>query len=118
MAAAKLGHARGVVLLAFARAGVPITEYEPARVKRAIAGNGRAEKPQVAMIVSQLLRLPEPPRSDAADALAIALVHARAAPMLEHIARVEALAKSLRAAGAAIARQQKSRRASCVRGGK
>ena len=120
MAAAKLGHARGVVLLVLARAGIPITEYEPARVKRAIAGHGRAEKRQVALMISTLLNLPDPPRADAADALAIALVHARAAPMLEQIARVEALTRAAmtraaRAGGAAIVPKTRSRRATFVR---
>ena len=51
-AAAKLGHARGVALLVLARAGLPIAEYPPARVKRAIVGNGRADKHQVAMVMA------------------------------------------------------------------
>ncbi|MCC6215380.1 MAG: crossover junction endodeoxyribonuclease RuvC [Polyangiaceae bacterium] len=76
-AAAKLGHARGVVLLALARAGVPIAEYAPARVKRTIAGHGRAEKRQIALLVRALLGLPTLPRPDAADALAIAIAHLR-----------------------------------------
>jgi crossover junction endodeoxyribonuclease RuvC len=73
--AAKLGHARGVVLLRLARSGLAIHEYAPARVKRAIVGRGLADKRQVAMVVTGLLRLGAPPRSDAADALAIALTH-------------------------------------------
>jgi crossover junction endodeoxyribonuclease RuvC len=90
MAAAKLGHARGVVLLVLARRGLPIGEYEPARVKRAVAGNGRADKRQVAMMIAALLRLSAPPRPDAADALAIAFVHAQAAPMAAHMEKVKA----------------------------
>lgn len=78
-AAAKLGHARGVALLVLARAGLPIAEYEPAKVKRAIVGNGRADKRQMAMVVTALLRLDSPPRTDAADALAIAVMHANVA---------------------------------------
>lgn len=77
--AAKLGHARGVVLLRLARSGIEAHEYAPALVKRTIAGRGAAEKKQVAMIVTAILRLPAPPRSDAADALAIALTHMNAA---------------------------------------
>ena len=76
-AAAKLGHARGVVLLALARAGVVIEELAPAHVKRAIVGRGAADKKQVAMIVTAILRLSAPPPADAADALAIAITHAR-----------------------------------------
>lgn len=79
-AAAKLGHARGVVLLALQRAGVAIFEYPPASVKRAVAGAGRADKLQVAKMVSTMLRLRELPPPDAADALAIAITHAHAAP--------------------------------------
>jgi crossover junction endodeoxyribonuclease RuvC len=74
-AAAKLGHARGVILLALARRGLEIHEYAPARVKRAIVGRGAADKKQVALVITAVLRLGVPPRSDAADALAIALTH-------------------------------------------
>ena len=77
--AAKLGHARGVALLVLARAGLPIAELEPTKVKRTIVGHGRADKHQVAVMIATILRLPAPPRSDAADALAIALAHAQAA---------------------------------------
>jgi crossover junction endodeoxyribonuclease RuvC len=73
--AAKLGHARGVILLRLARASLPIREYPPALVKRTVVGKGAADKRQVAMVVTSILRLPAPPRSDAADALAIALTH-------------------------------------------
>jgi crossover junction endodeoxyribonuclease RuvC len=85
-AAAKLGHARGVVLLSLSRAGVEVAEYAPARVKRTIAGRGQAEKHQVAMMIRALLTLEELPRSDAADALALAVTHLRAAPLLEVLA--------------------------------
>lgn len=73
--AAKLGHARGVVLLRLAHSGVDIREYAPALVKRTVVGRGAADKKQVAMVVTAILRLPAPPRVDAADALAIALTH-------------------------------------------
>jgi crossover junction endodeoxyribonuclease RuvC len=78
-AAAKLGHARGVVLAALARHDVAVAEYAPAHVKRTIAGRGQASKGQVAQMVTALLSLAEPPRADAADALALALTHLRAA---------------------------------------
>lgn len=74
-AAAKLGHARGVALLVCARAGLPSFEYAPARVKRTIAGGGRADKAQVAQMIRVVLGLEEVPRPDAADALAIAVTH-------------------------------------------
>jgi crossover junction endodeoxyribonuclease RuvC len=73
--AAKLGHARGVVLLRLARSSMPIFEYAPAFVKRTVVGRGAADKRQVAMVMTAVLRLQDPPRSDAADALAIALTH-------------------------------------------
>jgi len=73
--AAKLGHARGVILLRLARAGISIREYAPALVKRTVVGRGAADKKQVALVVSAMLRLEKPPRPDAADALAIALTH-------------------------------------------
>jgi crossover junction endodeoxyribonuclease RuvC len=76
-AAAKLGHARGVVLLTLERAGVKLAEYAPARVKRTVAGGGRAEKKQVAMMVRTLLSLNDLPPPDAADALALAVTHLR-----------------------------------------
>jgi crossover junction endodeoxyribonuclease RuvC len=89
-AAAKLGHARGVALLVLARAGLPIAEYEPTRVKKAIVGHGRADKRQVAMMIATILRLPSPPRPDAADALAIALAHVNAAGIEAHLRKQQA----------------------------
>jgi crossover junction endodeoxyribonuclease RuvC len=74
--ALKLGHARGVAMLAAVQAGVPVVEYTPAEVKRAVVGYGRAEKPQIQQMVKLLLgleRAPEP--HDAADALAVAICH-------------------------------------------
>jgi crossover junction endodeoxyribonuclease RuvC len=73
--AAKLGHARGVVLLRLARAHIPIREYAPALVKRTVVGKGAADKRQVALVMTAILRLPKAPRPDAADALAVALTH-------------------------------------------
>ncbi len=75
--ALKLGHARGVALLAAVQQGVPIAEYTPAEVKRAIVGYGRAEKHQVQEMVRVLLGLADVPEpNDAADALGIAICHA------------------------------------------
>jgi len=71
-----LGHARGVILLAAAQAGIPVAELPPARVKKAVVGRGRATKAQVGFMVQQLLRLRRPPRpADAADGVAVALAH-------------------------------------------
>lgn len=85
-AAAKLGHARGVALLVCARAGLGVHEYPPALVKRAVTGNGRAEKGQVAQMIRVLLGLAALPPADAADALALAVTH------LQHIPRPPAAA--------------------------
>jgi crossover junction endodeoxyribonuclease RuvC len=79
-AAAKLGHARGVALLVCARAGLNVAEYAPARVKRTVAGGGRADKAQMAQMVRIILRLREPPPYDAADALAVAITHLSGPP--------------------------------------
>ena len=95
-AAAKLGHARGVALLVLAREGLPIAEYEPTRIKKAVVGHGHADKRQVAMMIATMLRLPIPPRSDAADALAMALAHVNAAGMDAHLARAVSLASRRR----------------------
>ncbi len=75
-----LGHARGVALLAAVEAGVPVVEYTPAEIKVAVAGYGRAEKPQLQHMVMLLLGLDTAPSPhDAADALAVAICHAHAA---------------------------------------
>jgi len=74
--ALKLGHARGVAMLAAVEAGLPVIEYTPAEIKRAVVGYGRAEKHQVQHMVKLLLGLPAVPTPhDAADALAVATCH-------------------------------------------
>ncbi len=76
--AMKIGEARGVVLAAGALAGLAVVEYTPARIKKSVTGNGRADKRQVQRMVTRLLGLSEPPEPfDASDALAIAFCHAR-----------------------------------------
>jgi crossover junction endodeoxyribonuclease RuvC len=82
-AAAKLGHARGVVLLCLAREGIPIAEYAPAKIKRTIAGSGQADKRQVALMVRAALSLDGLPPADATDALAIAMTHLRLGGLLQ-----------------------------------
>lgn len=72
----KLGHARGVVLLAAAHAGLEVTEYASKTVKRAVVGTGAAHKRQVAMMVRMLLPGSGRLGGDAADALAVAICHA------------------------------------------
>ena len=92
--ALKLGHARGVAMLAAAEAGMPIFEYTPAEVKQSVVGYGRAEKRQVQSMVQLLLGLSDPPTPhDASDALAIAVCHLHkaatggAAAVRPHVAR-------------------------------
>jgi crossover junction endodeoxyribonuclease RuvC len=76
-----LGHVRGVVLLAGAEAGLPVHEFPPATVKQQVTGFGRADKRQVAFMVSRILSLPGPGEAgDAADALAVALCLACVGP--------------------------------------
>lgn len=73
-----VAQARGVILAAAQRAGVSIFEYSPSQVKQAVAGYGKAEKRQVMEMTKRLLRLQVVPKpDDAADAVAIALCHAR-----------------------------------------
>jgi crossover junction endodeoxyribonuclease RuvC len=72
-----MGEARGAALAAVAEAGLEIFELAPRKVKQAIVGYGAAQKPAVGKMVQRLLRLPEPPSPDAADALALALAHSR-----------------------------------------
>lgn len=72
-----LGHARGVALLAMARARMEVGEYSPQQVKKAVTGSGRADKLQIQHMVTMRLDLPEPPQEDAADAVAVALCHAQ-----------------------------------------
>jgi crossover junction endodeoxyribonuclease RuvC len=79
-AALALAEARGALLATLGRRGVPVYEYEPARVKMAVVGHGSAEKRQVAFMVQRHLGLDRAPSADAADALALALCHLWSAP--------------------------------------
>jgi crossover junction endodeoxyribonuclease RuvC len=81
--ALSVGQARGAVMVAAASAGVECAEYPPARVKQLVCGYGRAEKQQVQKMVTAILSLREPPKpSHASDALAVAICHALAPPLL------------------------------------
>ena len=73
--ALKLGQARGAALCAVVMAGLPVSEYAPRAIKQAVVGGGAADKTQVQRMVALLLNLPELPRTDAADALAVAICH-------------------------------------------
>ena len=72
-----MGEARGAAMAAIAEAGLDIFEIAPRKVKQAIVGYGAAQKSAVAKMVQRMLNLPKPPAPDAADALALALTHAR-----------------------------------------
>lgn len=79
-----VGQARGVVILAAAQANVPVAEYTPSEIKHAIAGYGKADKPQMQEMVRMILNLntiPQP--DDAADALAVAICHAQTVPFAD-----------------------------------
>jgi crossover junction endodeoxyribonuclease RuvC len=79
--ALKLGHARGVAMLAAVEAGCQVVEYTPAEIKRAVVGYGRAEKQQVAQMIKLLLGLTQAPTPfDATDALAVAICHLHSRP--------------------------------------
>jgi crossover junction endodeoxyribonuclease RuvC len=81
--ALSVGQARGAVLVAAANAGVDCCEYAPARVKQAVCGYGRADKAQMQRMVKMILGLSDiPTPHHAADALAVAICHALAPPLL------------------------------------
>ena len=80
--ALQLGHARGVFLLAAAQSGMPVHEYPPATVKKAVTGNGAADKEQVRFMVERLLGIRVEGLADRSDALAVAICHAQAGRLL------------------------------------
>ena len=81
--ALSVGQARGAVLVAASSAGAACAEYAPARVKQAVCGYGRADKQQVGKMVKAILGLAEVPQPNhAADALAVAICHALAPPLM------------------------------------
>ena len=84
--ALSVGQARGAVLVAASSAGLACAEYAPARVKQAVCGYGRADKEQVGKMVKAILALDEVPHPNhAADALAVAICHALAPPLLRAV---------------------------------
>ena len=83
----KLGQARGVCLLALARAGLPVAEYATRLVKKAIVGTGAADKAQVQAMLKVLLPGVKLAGADAADALAVAIAHAHLAGTLARLSR-------------------------------
>ena len=83
----KLGQARGVCLLALAKAGMPVAEYAARLVKKAVVGTGGADKLQVQAMVKVLLPGVTLAGADAADALAVAIAHAHLAGTLARLSR-------------------------------
>ena len=81
--AISMGAARAAALIAAADHGLPVYEYSPKKVKKAVVGKGTADKAQVAFMVRAMLGLSETPPSDAADALAIAMAHLQASDPLK-----------------------------------
>ena len=96
--ALKLGHARGVALLAASQAGLPVIEYSPAEIKRSVVGYGRAEKGQIQGMTRLLLGLDTVPSPhDVADALAVAICHVHATTSTLAVASRSAPAGAARA---------------------
>jgi crossover junction endodeoxyribonuclease RuvC len=86
-----VGQARGVVLLAAGQRGVPTRSYTPQQVKGAVCANGRADKAQVARMVTRLLGLAAPPSPDhVSDALAVAVCHLNHSPLARAVAGASA----------------------------
>ena len=84
-----VAHGRGVILLAAEKLGIPVFEYTPMQVKQSVVGYGKAEKKQVMLMTQRLLNMKDIPKpDDAADALAIAICHSRAATSLLNTERV------------------------------
>ncbi|MGH9389164.1 MAG: crossover junction endodeoxyribonuclease RuvC, partial [Vicinamibacteria bacterium] len=88
LAALKLGHSRGIAVLAAAHRGLPVYEYSALEVKKAVTGFGGATKEQVQEMVLRLTALRGPLAPDASDALAVALCHLHSEPFREAIAAV------------------------------
>jgi crossover junction endodeoxyribonuclease RuvC len=84
--ALKLGHARGVAVLALRQAGLAVSEYSATQIKQTVVGRGHADKVQVQHMVRVLLGLERAPAADAADALAAAICHAHVRPGLARLA--------------------------------
>lgn len=101
-------HAVGVLVLAAAERGIPVHMYTPSEVKKAISGNGRADKKQMTSMITRILGLNEPPKpADAADALALAVCHCWRAPV---IARTKAVAAAQAKAQSALRARVKQAR--------
>lgn len=94
--AISVAHGRGVAILAFKQASLPVYEYTPLQVKQAVVGYGRADKMQVMKMVKRLLNLNSYPKpDDAADALAVALCHSRSSTSLLQKIRGEEICSTI-----------------------
>ncbi|MEY2781422.1 MAG: crossover junction endodeoxyribonuclease RuvC [Pseudomonadota bacterium] len=82
-----LGQARGACIAALVSGSVPVHEYTALQLKKAIAGHGRAHKAEIQEMVKRLLKLPGLPGPDAADALGLAITHARMAQVIDRMAQ-------------------------------
>jgi crossover junction endodeoxyribonuclease RuvC len=89
-----LGQARGACVTALVTNALPVAEYTALQMKQAVAGHGRAAKPQVQEMVRRLLQLPGVPGSDAADALGIAITHAHVGSSMARLGQAAVLARS------------------------
>jgi crossover junction endodeoxyribonuclease RuvC len=85
--ALKLGQARGAALVAAVTHDLPVYEYSPNEIKQAVVGRGHAAKEQIQHMVRVLLKLPQAPPADAADALAAALCHAHTQQHQQYLQR-------------------------------
>jgi crossover junction endodeoxyribonuclease RuvC len=82
-------HAVGVLMLSAARRDLPVHQYTPSEVKKAVSGNGRADKRQMTNMITRILGLSEPPKpADAADALALAVCHCWRSPFSALVSEV------------------------------
>lgn len=89
-----LGQARGACITALVSGDLPVSEYTALQMKKAVAGYGRAGKPEVQQMVMRLLKLPGLPGADAADALGLAITHAHVGAAMARLARADVLASS------------------------
>jgi len=83
--ALKLGQARGAAICAVVTQAIDVHEYSPTQIKQAVVGRGHADKTQVQHMVTALLKLPQTPQADAADALACALCHSNTRQSLDYM---------------------------------
>ncbi len=91
-----LGQARGAAIAALVAQNLPVAEYTALQMKQAVAGWGRAAKPQIQEMVRRLLSLPSLPGPDAADALGLAITHAHAHTAMQRLAQADGSAHSSR----------------------